>query len=893
MDILRPELPASASAHSRFSQLLSKKPSKPKADKNLRAESAAMLPPKVPEKDDAIHPGSREGALSRLTGSLLGKKSSGSIKASSRAATVKQEALPRHQRKHSVDSQGNFLVSQSGTKVRSDENRTSPAVYNQTRPSSIRATEKAAKAVTSAKEATDLYLTPFDFESRETAGGAQPIHVTKNTNTSASHSRNQSSDMDDFFSVASMTPSTSSHGLNQLKDAVSSSTERAPTRPKRISLSRKSTPPSAFRDYSIESMSAMTMSESDPNSLNTPRNKKQATSMHPPQVKLPRRLSLSSIDNGRIGGGLFLKPIARADTTLKASLVPSETPAHDVAVSDTEDELLPAPRSLPPVTSKRRASEHSRIDINKSSLRIDVLSSSIDSPARALSGVENSTGRVPQRRPSLATLSIADDMEFLQALEQVRKVNQDRIKKKDEEASRVEQMARLGMASVNRRAKGQEQGRSRHDSSDLARIAPCKRPSSAQGRINSSQSNRTVSSDKEGAESPSALELGVGKASGKMQDGAFINDDDWKKEVKALFIIREIVLTERSYARHLEALLQAVRALYPTVKKGRPSGVVPGHIILMRRLLPQLIALSRGLADRIDANPTAAGVGTAFRLINSQMEATYIAWSSVATDIMDALRVSEKTKSKAKDRIGLIGLRPLEHLDVHDRGATNEFMSTPSSPMSTLAPLLVAQDGSRTSSTADLLMVDSPSVTTPEEIDGSEGSKPRVFRRRSTLSGLSPSLTANLRTMTMTSMSGERKKSDESITSRSPSSFGRRAREAMVSSSKISPLPLIQKPRSGSFSHSTLLKSSLNSPSSNTTSNTPTSSSMNEATCGKMLSAMDVAIMPTQRLLRYLLLLRDLNMNTPPQSLSHIRLQRCLDSVAIIATHCDKASAAK
>lgn len=884
MDILRPALATSDSIPSRFSRLLSRKPSKSTLHKTLPVTSNAMLPPKVPDKDDAIMLGYREGTLSRLTGSLLRKRSTASsIKASFHAATATQEALPCHQRKHSIECQGVHVHPQSDLKEQGDGTRTL-AVCKQSKPTVAVSMGQATKALTSAKQLADMHLTPFDLESDVAAGTFE--ESARSRESSASHSRNQSNDMDDFFSVASMTPSTSNQGhAREAPAPVRGSGEGIPIRSKRISLSRRSTPPSAFREYSAEGMSTMTESEKESNLLDTPRNKEHATSMQAPQVQLPRRVSLSSIDNDRSGIGLFLKPIARADTMLKASKVPTAAAALDVAVSDTEDEPLPAAPSLPPVASKRRASEQSRRDIKRQLLHIDVLTSSTSSADG------KSTNKVPQRRPSLATLSIADDLEFLQALEHVRKVNQVRIKKKDEEAIRVEQMARLGMASVNRRAKGQVQAQG------VPRTAPCQRPSSAQGRINSSQSNRTVSSDEGGTETPSALELGVGKASGKMQDGAFINDDDWKKEVKALFIIREIVLTERSYARHLQALLQAVRALCPTVKKGRSSGVVPGHITMMRRLLPQLIALSHGLADRIDANPTAAGVGTAFRLVHSQMEASYIAWSSVAIDIMDALRVSEKAKGKTKDRIGLIALRPIEHLQVQDRDGSNAFMSVPSSPTTALAPLLAAQDGPRTTSTAaNLLMSDSPLATPPAEADGREGVKSRVTRRRSTLSGLSPSLTASLRSMTMTSLSSESKGGDEGNSSTTPpSSLARRAREAMVSppSTKIQvpSLPASMKPRSGSFSHPPLHKSSLTPASSiKTTSNTPTSNSTNEASQGKSLSAMDVAIMPTQRLLRYLLLLRDLNMNTPPQSLSHIRLQRCLDSVAIIATHCDKAS---
>ncbi len=132
-------------------------------------------------------------------------------------------------------------------------------------------------------------------------------------------------------------------------------------------------------------------------------------------------------------------------------------------------------------------------------------------------------------------------------------------------------------------------------------------------------------------------------------------------------MIRELVQTERSYARHLESLMQAVRRLSnPQIanakrdRRGQAESTVAPHIMSLRSLLPQLIALSRALTSRIDEDPTAAGVGAAFRVIAPQLEATFVGWSFTVADIQNALRISEGTKSKSKDRIGLVYLSAQE-----------------------------------------------------------------------------------------------------------------------------------------------------------------------------------------------------------------------------------------
>ena len=58
----------------------------------------------------------------------------------------------------------------------------------------------------------------------------------------------------------------------------------------------------------------------------------------------------------------------------------------------------------------------------------------------------------------------------------------------------------------------------------------------------------------------------------------------------------------------------------------------------------------------------------------------------------------------------------------------------------------------------------------------------------------------------------------------------------------------------------------------------------------KALSPVDVAIMPTQRIARYCLLLRDLLSNTTPQTEAYERLDTALRHVQQLGRRCDQIS---
>ncbi|WFD35767.1 hypothetical protein MCUN1_002629 [Malassezia cuniculi] len=278
------------------------------------------------------------------------------------------------------------------------------------------------------------------------------------------------------------------------------------------------------------------------------------------------------------------------------------------------------------------------------------------------------------RNKSQPTLNIVDDREFLQALETVR----------------VQHRERLAMKASARRKASLPNLQHHSTTQTAARPPPVPRRSSVgpqsapidgsldmSGMVDVDQADSESDDDSECSLDDSgdiSNDLGVGCASGMMQEAPFTNDDDWKKEVKALFLIRELVQTERSYAQHLESLLIIVlkwtgtstsskrmqtNVLMPS--QGHAStplrvstSIAPQHLVTLRAMLPQLISVSRALVYRIEEAPSSVGVGQAFLAIRDKFEEVHLSWSSTVGETLAALRLTEGTKSKSRGRLGLV-----------------------------------------------------------------------------------------------------------------------------------------------------------------------------------------------------------------------------------------------
>lgn len=771
--------------------------------------------------------------------------------------------------------------------------------------------------------------------------------------------------------------SSSFHGMDTIPKAISN--------PSNIKRSSTISPPSSYR---ADRLPAMTSSESD-SSLHKNVESSHSASKH--------RRSLSGSSSSKAHSK---QPVSLASLPPRSSSISS---IHQPRRGSSSSTSQPIEVGEVPLRSRG----HNR----KPSLNVDTdLASSIaanDLPKRPSSAMGMSANLergshvrtvINARQP---TLSIADDHEFLQALEQVRKLNQARIQKQREEKD--EQQQRQRKQSLSKQSDGHAQykwndsfasGLPEPSPIGLRSLSPIRqRSSSAGAHLEDAVSPTTSSEHSQSPTSPiksfspargtkpSPLELGVGKASGKMRDGAFINDEDWKKEVKALFVIREIVLTERSYASHLEALLATIRQMDTAVvpprrmqtsslmmtsamvnSKQNQNSPVPQHLVIMRNLLPQLITLSRTLANRIDENPTAAGVGAAFRLVGNQMEATFVAWNSAVKDIMDALRISEGPKGKARNRIGLVTILSPQHL-IHAHNAQNEkeedeksdfsgFKSVPSSPtrgksvLEKMFEMNKAQDPMTTSANTPAFVESPTQVTFSEDVhneframeeQSAAATSGIASKRRSTISSMTPSMAAALRKkisssalnaqaaaaatvttneyaynplpsashleqapLSKTQILLSKSSSPASSATASPMNAKRRLSSSLANRSKSKTLASSVSSLEGGNDGMPITPSAWTGFNSRNTSAAPTppvhSNGGNSRSGGttngnlKKLTAMDIVIMPTQRIPRYLLLLRDLHANTPPQSLSNARLQRSLDFVHRVAVDCDRVS---
>lgn len=561
---------------------------------------------------------------------------------------------------------------------------------------------------------------------------------------------------------------------------------------------------------------------------------------------------------------------------------------------------------------------------------------------------------------SQPTLDMVDDREFLEALEQVRAVHRERIQAQAQEVENKTRLARLGMMSGNylktkvsgsmlddettvkggvatsadRSANGNAAGVWADASKAIAAAGSRlrhKRSASADAKLGRSRSISSASRESEGEvdqrqkdivrayadkKSPAGplatgLEWGVGKASGKLHDGTFVNDDDWKKEVKALFLIRELVQTERSYARHLSSLLSVVRKMQiaPTgssnalgVKrkstsnlfaayssayssKSSTSSTPPSHVTLLRTYLPQLIALSNALVQRVEENPTSAGVGAAFDVLSAQLESTFVGWSTVAPQVLKELRTTESTKGKSPFKIGLVPLTPREATEVGASTTDASNSSGASSPGSGFRHSTLRM----TSFTRPASPVKAQHESDAPSLDDDTGSTlpvKRSTKRRSTITSTSfipPRVTVAPAAPVITTSPEEDKSPDALRTSDTTSS--RRYAHSRSQSTLVTPLPtptssIGPEPWSGLSMTSSVTSAS----------NTLASQSQPAGGTAKCLTPMDIAIMPTQRIPRYGLMLRDLLRNTPPESLSHARVQRAIGLIQKVALLCDSAA---
>lgn len=355
------------------------------------------------------------------------------------------------------------------------------------------------------------------------------------------------------------------------------------------------------------------------------------------------------------------------------------------------------------------------------------------------------------------------------------------------------------------------------------------------------------------------------------------DDAGWKSARRALLCCRELVRTERNYQSRLRQLLAG------------ETDTPPPAIVLT--YVPALLKASEALLARLEDDPSAWGVSVAFVGVEEDIEAAFVAWCGIVGEIF-------------KDESELVNERP-------GRKAARSPKAT-----SSLSPGDNSGLGKRSRSGVSISHLAQPQVES-------------IYRKR-TVSGLAEESAANtvngsgmgLFTAALgTGLAFNIAPAPSSIPpQQSPDEFGHQATPSRSGAHIRSLSSGVQASGSGTLSLSKAFKrmsvfsSASSLPSTPTTpASAPVTMSSNSGKKAKTKekekrpTVRELAIQPTQRIMRYVLQYRgeylglyqsfycanfslsDLLQNTPTESPSRGLVERALESALKIAAKCDRA----
>ncbi|KAI0694430.1 hypothetical protein BC835DRAFT_1006954 [Cytidiella melzeri] len=323
-----------------------------------------------------------------------------------------------------------------------------------------------------------------------------------------------------------------------------------------------------------------------------------------------------------------------------------------------------------------------------------------------------------------------------------------------------------------------------------------------------------------------------------------IDDAGWKTARRALLCCRELVRTERSYQTRLRQLLSGETNTPPPV--------------LVLSYVPALLRASEALLARLEDDPSAWGVSAAFVGVEEEVEAAFVAWCGIVGELFEggdapADREGRKlTRSPAKTSSSQCG---------HGQpGKRTASVSLDQSPPDSHIPRRASSflDDDRIESNTGLGMFTAalgtglayniaPPTISPPAIDEFRSKGITTYSKARSVAGVHANVTGS-----------------------GPLSISKALRRMSVFSSASS-LPT-STPVSPSSAHSTY-----------------SASTGKNAKKEKKPTVRELAIHPTQRVMRYVLQYRDLLSNTPVESPSRGLVERALESALRIAAKCDRA----
>ncbi|KAI8981126.1 hypothetical protein BD414DRAFT_90160 [Trametes punicea] len=357
------------------------------------------------------------------------------------------------------------------------------------------------------------------------------------------------------------------------------------------------------------------------------------------------------------------------------------------------------------------------------------------------------------------------------------------------------------------------------------------------------------------------------------------DEEDWKTARQVLFCCRELVQTERNYQARLRELAC--------------TELLSHYASLVARHVPALLDVSETLLAHLVDDPSAWGVSTAFIGCEEELEAAFVAWSSVVgeffaedANLKPARKLTRKTMDDAHSNHGHESPAPGLRLTMRTRSQGG--MSPPlkrdtiagrrlSSTMSDIGhgetSLGIGQDsGMFTAALGTGLAFGLSVPTSPSPFDPDFSPRPSQARslhghggraNASTISGLGL-------TRAVSAVHAWKRKSMPSSLSHLPSLVG------SVASTTL-PYPSTH---GYSYNHHN------HSPSANAHGHGKKHSEHDSK-----MNVRDLAIQPTQRVMRYVLQYRDLLDHTPTTSPSRALVERAYETALRIAKKCDRAQA--
>ncbi|OSD06221.1 hypothetical protein PYCCODRAFT_1423085 [Trametes coccinea BRFM310] len=390
--------------------------------------------------------------------------------------------------------------------------------------------------------------------------------------------------------------------------------------------------------------------------------------------------------------------------------------------------------------------------------------------------------------------------------------------------------------------------------------------------------------------SPSSARFSVGhydrELEGDESDDEALSDEDdeedWKTARQVLFCCRELVQTERNYQARL-------REFVTTELSSHYASLVARHI-------PALLSVSETLLTHLVDDPSAWGVSAAFIGCEEELEAAFVAWSAVVGEffVEDAsLKPSRKlTRKPVDDAHSNLGHdTPTSSLRLTMRTRSHTGMAPTkrdslvagrrfSSAMSDIghgetASTIGHGSGMFTAALGTGLAFGLSVPSSPAPFDPDFSPKPSQARslhghgnraNASTLSGLGL-------TRAVSAVNAWKRKSMPSSLSHLPS---------LVGSPATTPNSPAQTHSHHHHSHHHHHHSS---------SASAHGHGKKQSEHDAKMTVRDLAIQPTQRVMRYVLQYRDLLDHTPTTSPSRALVERAYETALRIAKKCDRAQA--